>query len=272
MEEVLKAFIDAIPVIREVYPYDCMIAVSNLEEIVYYSPGEKMRHEDPVGRKLSPGDGLWEAINEKVTKSVIVPADRVGFEFKSISSPLTNEQGEVAGAFAIGHSMEAQNFLQDAAHTVSSSSEEVIAFSQELAANAEKLHNQLEDLRKAGEVTMTSLDKSDKILEFISSIASSTNLLGLNASIEAAKAGEDGRGFAVVADEIRKLSINSSSSAKEIKEMLLKIRQDFEEIDKLIKEVDEISHQQERATHEIVKSIESLTVLAENISTEANKL
>ncbi len=131
--------------------------------------------------------------------------------------------------------------------------------------------------KKVSELNRSS-DQIGRIVNVINDIADQTNLLALNAAIEAARAGEQGRGFAVVADEVRKLAERTTSATKEIAQMIQTLQNETQvavsAMEEGRKRVDEGVHttaQAGEALKEIIGTSENVGGVISQIATAASQ-
>lgn len=171
--------------------------------------------------------------------------------------------------------------IEDQAANINESSsaiEEMVSNIASVAANAESTGKNTEELLQISEdgkkrlddvfITIKEISRMSENListtSLIMSIADKTNLLAMNAAIEAAHAGEYGKGFAVVADEIRKLSEQTASQSKSITQNLNQIKTAIDKVANTSKETSEVFNT-------ILQKIASVNKMAEDIKVSMNE-
>ncbi|TVY10045.1 methyl-accepting chemotaxis protein [Paenibacillus cremeus] len=188
---------------------------------------------------------------------------------------------EIAGGNAIQAS-EAQN-ITDMFQYLRRASDSVVASADRAADMSRKTHQGAEEgermiqasTRSMGQLSqqMSLLEKdSNKIGEIIgviNDIADQTNLLALNAAIEAARAGEQGRGFAVVADEVRKLAERSGDATKEIASIIQGMQNNTRDSVKAVEAAAGLSNKTGQAFVQIIRMVNETAEQVESITVES---
>jgi len=271
-KDILDAFVKVTPLLRKLYPQDVMVGVTDTENVLAYQPADSFDVGLKVGEHVKAGSSFSVVMKERKGQVMNVANEVYGVPFKAITEPIFDENHHIIGSVGVGISLENQNKLREVIEQFSASFQEVSSSIQDIAAGAENSAKISEKLAHSANETRDNVSKTDEIIQMIRAIADQTKLLGLNAAIEAARAGDSGRGFAVVAEEIRRLSEQSNSSAKEVNKILREIEQAIKTISDEIQESSAVSEEQSSATEQIAATMQELVAQLETLGEFLNLL
>ena len=225
--------------------------------------------------------------SEELTQSaneVKIGSEQVALTMQELA---TGSEAQASNASALANVMETFNeefktvnenslIIADASRHVIDQSNE----SEQLMSLSSQQMDKIETIMKQAVSKMQSLEFQTQeitaLVRLIQNIADQTNLLALNAAIEAARAGEHGRGFAVVADEVRKLSEQVAVSVKDITGFVNKIQNESREVSVSLEqgyaEVQAGSEQIQKTTDMLIEMESSLNEMIQNILIVSDKM
>jgi len=224
-------------------------------------PDVKIKVGDPV----LPGGAAYLAMQKKDKITMEIDENLYGVSYIATGLPIYNNKGDIIGAIVTSENLERQEILFGTAREIQGFLQNIQGSIQEIAAEAQELSATSEELRSVTEDATVKVESTAGILDTVKQISKRTNLIGLNASIEAARVGEYGKGFNVVANEVRNLSQMTNNSTAEIGHIINLIKEAIDSIDSATQMVSEVSQSQ-------AEKLSGINVILEEFGGMADKL
>lgn len=188
-----------------------------------------------------------------------------GIPYRAISVPIFEEQRFVGGITVVLSTEQLQHLydigtsIHQTGEVLSNTIGNISATSEEFAAGSQSASQEISEIEN-------SMGKIQAVVKAVETISAQINILGLNASIEAARVGEKGRGFAVVADEVRKLGESVKNSTSDIQRSVQSSAQAINSLVQFVRETAQISEQQAIEISQLIPKIEQLQETARELT------
>lgn len=258
--------------LNDLFTDDLSASLTDTEKFLFYKPGRKLDLRAPIGQPFKEGSAVYRAIHEK--KRIVTKIDKAmfGLPYIAVAIPLYNAQGQVIGAASIQQAVDRQEALKEIADVLSTNMMKISSNVQEISAQSEEISAVSRTMVQSSHDSIKRVKETDDVIHIIKNISGQTNLLGLNAAIEAARVGEMGRGFGVVAEEIRKLAQGSAESIAKINEIVAAIQTDSSSMGKQLQDVEKVISQIAVAITETAEAIEQASTMAHKLDVIALEL
>lgn len=271
-EDILAAVIAAYPFFLRAFPYDVGVTVADRENYLAYQPAKNLDLKVPVGQPVREGSLVHRAMAEK--RDIFMKVDKAarGLPYVGCATPLAGEGGEVIGAIAISMPVDKYEKTTNMADELNTQLRSIADTCERVSAQAEEIAAISKELLNKTRASQDQAKGSEQVLQLLRGIVNQTNLLGLNASIEAARVGAYGRGFHVVAGEIRKLAANGADSVKNVVDIVGIIQDNSDEIASEVLAVEQSVAQIAAEMTGLAAITQQVSALAAELDSLANEL
>lgn len=246
------------------------ISVSVMDEkcVLGYFPHPKLDFGIKPGHTMEMYKNTisYKAIQTRKRQIAYVNKEKsqFGIPYIAISTPIMDSD-KFQGVLTIVSSTERFDTLVIIGEELLFAVEELYAYSQNLSAQSEELAATAKNMDSETRNVNLKINSVTEITATVKKISQRSNILGINASIESARAGEHGRGFAVVAEEVRKLADSTKGSAAEIEQDIARVQDSISLLIESVNQLAIVSEYQAQGVVELTKSLSQIANMAKKI-------
>ncbi|MFJ7954105.1 methyl-accepting chemotaxis protein [Lysinibacillus sp. NPDC096418] len=256
---IMQSLVETLPLFHEVFDKEIAITLNDIEtrSVVFVLDGSKVKLHLKQGTIIDDSPELRNVFQGRIVKCD-VPVEMFGSPMNSEIYPV-RENGKVVGALSFIFPVEAQQKVEEYMQSLQTIINDLQLKVTAVAAHSEELSATSETMTDRSRQALENSQRSNEVTDFIKTISKQTNLLGLNASIEAARAGQFGAGFNIVAQEVRKLSSETSTATEQIETSLKTITGNVQALMDSMEQIQLASNEQAQLVQEFSQLIGNLS-------------
>ncbi len=263
----VDSLMTVVPYLGKMMRENTAITIYDKTHIVYYEQNGNFDLGISSGDSLLPDFVNFGAINGNKQPSLAeYPADMFGYGYPlhAVIIPLV-EQNEVVAVLTVTYDQTNQEKLKNIASDNLAIAEQLVDMVQHVAAHSQELQATSEQILQNTQTAVRNSGKITSVATLIKEISDQTNMLGLNAAIEAARVGELGAGFGVVASEVRRLAVHSKTATADIETALKDVQDSIRVMEKEIAQIVASSQEQAHLVTNFTEVIERLQQTGESM-------
>ncbi|MBB6019681.1 ABC-type transporter Mla subunit MlaD [Paenibacillus sp. JGP012] len=256
---VVDALLKVMPYISQILREPASLCVYDHEKVLDVLTTDRFDLGFEKGMKLLESFQNFAVLkNGREATLSTLPKEIYGIELDTLNIPIFDDQQNVVAVFCASYDQSNQNQLEDIIQENQQINANLVDMVQHVAAHAEELQATSEQILENTRVAVQNSSQINKVAGFIREISEQTNLLGLNAAIEAARVGEAGAGFGVVAAEVRKLSVDAKQATTDIDASLKDVQQVIQQMSVEVSQIAASSQEQATLVASFTDVIEKL--------------